>query len=137
MRKGNRRAKRPARMPTLIAYHLNPEVSITERLAADSFSGGWATTAHFDVLADCRDLLMLSAAERDQQDALHICDVGREALESIKARHLATGRMGASGEELKALRALVDFSEDYWKRTSGDHFVKANAQLDRARGIGG
>lgn len=135
MRKHCKRVKRPAHLPTLIALQMNPEVGITERMAAEAFSAGFAGVRQFDILADVRDLLMLSAAERQQQDALDVCDITAEALESIKARHAKTGKFGATGEELKALRLLVDFSEDYWKRTSGTHFVEANRALDRARGL--
>lgn len=135
MRKHCKRVKRPAHLPTLVALQVNPEVGLTERLAAESFSAGFAGERQFDVLADCRDLLMLSAAERNQWDALDVCDLTAEALEAIKARYARTGKFGASGEELKALRLLVDFSEDYWKRTSGTHFVAANRALDIARGV--
>lgn len=135
MRKQCKRVKRPAHLPTLVALQVNPEVGLTERLAAQAFASGFAGERQFDVLADCRDLLMLSAAERKQQDALDVCDITAEALEAIKARHAKTGKFGATGEEQKALRLLVNFSEDYWKRTSGTHFVDANRALDKARGL--
>lgn len=135
MRKHCKRVKRPAHLPTLVALRFNPEVGVTERMAAQAFFDGTAGTGQFDVLADCRDLLMLSAAERNQRDALDVCDITAEALEAIKDRYAESGRFEATEEEQKALWLLVDFSEDYWKRTSGTHFVAANRALDMARGV--
>ena len=57
------------------------------------------------------------------------------ALLNIKDRYLDKQRMGATGEELKALQALVDVSRDFWMRQSGELFRAANVALDKARGF--
>ena len=130
-----RRKPRPARCPTMVALHLAPEVGITEHVSIDAIAGGWAETYHFNVLGDCRDLLTLAADSKGDQDTLAVCELAFVALSNIKDRYLRQQRIGATGEELKALRVLADVSEDFWKRQSGELFRMANEALDRERGI--
>ena len=130
-----KRIPRPARCPTMVAMALAPEVGITERLSVNAIVQGWATTYHFDVLADCRDLLSLASDLKRDQSVIDVCDTAWIALMNIKDRYIAKGKLGASGEELKALVMLVDFSEDFWKRQSGEVFRLANVALDKARGF--
>jgi hypothetical protein len=130
-----KRVPRPARCPTLVAMHLAPEVSITERISVDAIAGGWAETHHFNVLADCHDLLVLAANHKGDRQTLVACDLASMALLNIKDRYLARNRVGASGDELQALRVLVDVSEDFWKRQSGELFRASNEALDRERGF--
>ncbi len=133
MRKHCKRQHRRCAAPTLVAYLLNPEVSTQERMAVIAIKSGWATTAHFDVLADCRDMLALAAAEKRDQDTLTICELSLIALQNIKDRYLAKNRIGATGDELAALQVLVNVSEDFWKRQSGSLFIDAEAALSKAR----
>lgn len=129
-----KRVPRPVRCPTLVALHMAPEVGIGERQSIEAIVGGYATTYHFNVLADARDLLSIGANLRNDHQTAAICELGRIALENIKDRYLAKGRIGASGDELQALRALLDVSDDFWKRQGGQTFLQANQELDRARG---
>ena len=62
MRKRSKRTVRRIVAPTIIAYSLNPEVTIQERAAVLALRGGWAEGSHYNVLADCRDMLMLAAS---------------------------------------------------------------------------
>lgn len=133
MRKHCHRKTRRETAPTLVAYYLNPEVSTQERMSVEAIRSGWATTDHFNVLADCRDMLSLAAAEKHDDQTQAICDLGFVALENIKLRYLAKHRIGASGDELQALQALVDVSEDFWKRQSGSLFIDAEAALSKVR----
>jgi hypothetical protein len=130
-----KRIPRPARCPTLVALQISPEVEITERMAYQAFVDGWADKHKFNVLADCRDLLTLAASSRDDKPVMAVCDVAGIALDNIKDRYLQLNKFGATGEELKALRALLDVSSDWWKRQSGNLFAEANYALDRARGF--
>ncbi len=133
MRKHTRRIQRRQTAPTLVAYFLNPEVSTQERLAVLAIQNGYAQEAHFNVLADCRDMLTLAAAEKNDQQTLAICEASRIALENIKDRYLSRHRLGASGDELQALQVLVDVSEDFWKRQSGSLFIDAEKALANIR----
>jgi len=131
-----KRIPRPARCPTMVALHLAPEVGIAERMAVNAIAEGWAEVRHFDILADCRDLLTLAAAERSDSDTQAVCELAMIALLNIKDRYIERKRLGASGDELQALRLLVDVSEDFWRRQSGELFRLANVALDKARKIG-
>lgn len=133
MRKRCHRTIRREAAPTLVAYYLNPEVSTQERMAVVAIREGWAEPSHFDVLADCRDMLALAAAEKNDRPTLAVCELGLVALQNIKDRYLERKRIGASGDELQAILALVDVSEDFWKRQSGSLFIDAEAALSKAR----
>ena len=86
-RKRCKRVVRRATAPTLVALHLNPEVFLQERGAVLAVRGGWATTDHFNVLADCRDMLMLAANEKSDSSAIAACTVAGIALMNMKDRH--------------------------------------------------
>lgn len=129
-----KRTPRPARPPTMVALQLAPEVELTERLAIEAFADGAATTWNFNVLSDCRDMLAIAAKMKNAADILAVCELGFIALSNIKDRYLEKQRLGVTGDELHALRALVDVSCDFWKRQSGELFRRANVELDKARG---
>lgn len=133
MRKRCKRTVRRIVAPTIVAYHLNPEVSMQERAAVLALRGGWAEGCHYNVLADCRDMLMLAASEKHDKAVIGVCDLAGVALLNIKDRYTEKNRFGATGDELRALELLCDVSEDWWKRQSGGLFIDAEAALSRAR----
>lgn len=133
MRKRCKRTVRRLVAPTIVAMHLNPEVNLQERMAVEAIRAGWADTSHFNVLADCRDMLALAAAEKDDRQTLAVCELGLIALQNLKDRYIEKRRIGATGDELQALYALVDVSEDFWKRQGGGLFIDAEDALSRAR----
>jgi hypothetical protein len=133
MKKRCKRVVRRLVAPTMVAMHLNPEVSLQERGAVIALRGGWATTDHFNVLADCRDMLVLAANEKNDQSAIAACDIAGIALMNMKDRYAEKKKIGSTGDEIQALELLVDVSEDFWKRQSGGLFVDAEAALHRAR----
>lgn len=133
MRKKCKRVIRRGAAPTMVALYLNPEVSLQERQCIEALRGGWATTDHFNVLADCRDMLSLAAAERRDDETQAVCDLGFVALENMKLRYAEKKRIGATGDELQALTLMVDVSEDFWKRQTGTLFVDADKALMKAR----
>jgi len=90
-------------------------------------------TDHFNVLADCRDMLMLAANEREDKSTVAVCDLSGIALMNMKDRYAEKKKIVATGDELKALDLLVSTSEEFWKRQSGGLFVDADAALVRAR----
>ena len=132
-RKRCKRVIRRIVAPTCVALLLNPEVSLQERGAILALRGGWAEGSHYNVLADCRDMLMLAASEKNDMDAIAVCDLAGVALLNIKDRYKEKQRFGATGDELKALELLTDVSENFWARQSGGLFVDAEAALSRAR----
>ena len=76
---------------------------------------------------------LFAAAEKDDRQTLAVCELGLIALQNIKDRYLAKNRIGATGDELQAPYALVDVSEDFWKRQPGSLFIDAEAALSKAR----
>lgn len=133
MRKQCKRKVRRLVAPTIVAMHVNPEISLQERVAVLSVSNGWANTSHFNVLADCRDMLMLAASHKGDEETLAVCHLSGIALMNMKDRYAEKGKIGATGDEIQALHALVDVSEDFWKRQGGGLFIDAEASLSRAR----
>ena len=133
MRKRSKRTVRRIVAPTIVAYCLNPEVTIQERAAVLALRGGWAEGCHYNVLADCRDMLMLAASEKHDKAVIGVCDLAGVALLNIKDRYNEKKRFGATGDEIRALELLCDVSEDWWKRQSGGLFIDAEAALSRAR----
>lgn len=117
----------------MVAMHLAPEVGITEHLAIDALTSGWAAERHFNVLADCRDLLALAARRKGDESALVAAEMGLIVLSNIKTRYMELQRLGATGDEMQALQAMVSYSEDFWKRTSGEFFREMNELLTAER----
>lgn len=133
MRKHCFRTRRREAAPTLVAYYLNPEVSTQERMSIIAIAQGFATEAHFDVLADCLDMLGMASAEKNDVQTTTACEIALVAMQNIKERYFKRHRIGATGDELRALQLLVDVSEDFWKRQSGSLFIDAEAALSRLR----
>lgn len=135
MRKHCKRKVRPLRAPVMCAMLANPEMSLQEHFAVEAIRAGTATTDHFNVLADCRDILTLAAIERDDKSVQAACELALVALLNMKDRFAKVGKIGATGAELQALTLLIDTSADFWPRQGGETFVKAQAALERSREI--
>lgn len=133
MRKRCKRTVRRITSPTLVSYFLNPDYAINERAAVLALRGGWAEVSHYDLLNNCRDMLILAASEKHDKAVIGVCDLAGVALLNIKDRYTEKKRFGATGDELRALELLCDVSEDWWKRQSGGLFIDAEAALSRAR----
>lgn len=133
MRKRCSRVVRPAAAPTLVAMAVAKECEISERMALTGLAEGWATTSQFNCLLDCADMLLLAAHDRKDTGVVEVAHLARTALENIADRYRKVQKLGASGEELKALRVLVDVSGDFWKRKAGTLFADAYRALDKFR----
>lgn len=133
MRKSCKRRHHKKLAPTVVAMLLNPEVSIQERMCIKALRGGWATTDHYNVLNDCRNMLIIAADEKGDTQTLSVCAIAGIALANVRDRHTEKGKIGATGDEVNALSMLVDVSEDFWKRQSGSVFVMAETTMRRER----
>lgn len=134
MRKSGARIKHWAKAPPgLIAQSVKPEYETRLRAAVWMLTNGHATKDQFNDLADTVDLLQLGIAiytkQKPDEGAAIACDVALVAMHSIRERYMKTGRLGATGEELKAIQLLADTSFDYWNRRSGALFHEAYRQL--------
>lgn len=125
--------RRPVFAPPLVALHVAPEVEITELMAIEHLSTGQAEARHFNVLLDVTDKLIIAANTKQDEGLKALGRAARFALSNIKDRYLAHKVIRATGEELKAMRALVQVSTDFWKRQGGGAFVAAESALDKLR----
>lgn len=127
-----KRKPRPCAAPTMVLIQTT-NLELHERMSVQAFVGGWATTDHFDNLADCHDLLNLAAADKRDQEMLAVCELSGIALLNVKDRYAETGRFGVTGEEHKALQLLADTSKDFWSRQSGTFFHNTWTALQKMR----
>lgn len=137
MRKRCNRVRRPATAPMMVRRELiSNEIETRELMLIESFAGGWATTEHFDNLFDMRNVLVLAAGFKEDQQALGICDAMSLVLRNARDRYAKTNRMGVTGDELQLMRTFVDVYRDYWMRQSVSAYLNACDQLDRAHELG-
>lgn len=108
---------RPISAPMLVNRGIQENaIDTRELMMVQAFSGGWATTHHFDNLADMRNALTLAAAHKDDESALAMCEAMRVIFANLRERHARTGRFGLTGDELQLLRQFVDLYRDFWLR---------------------
>lgn len=123
--------------PGLVAQSLTTEYETRLRMAVEAFRGGWAQGAHFNDLADTLDLLQISIglfpSQRADPGAAAAAELALVAMQNMRDRFEIRGKLGVTGEELKALELLTDTSLDYWNRRSGALFAEAYRQLVRVR----
>lgn len=130
------RVPRPASPPMLINRGLlNDELETRERQFVNAFAGGWATTEHFDNLADMRDCLLLAAANKKDAETIGMCRAVGVALMNIKDGYAQTQRMSVTGDELQILREFATVYRDYWLRQSVGAYEAACNALSRVREI--
>lgn len=136
LRRTARRVPRPVSPPMLINRGLqNVDLETRERLFVEAFAGGWATTEHFDNLADMRDCLLLAAAVKKDAATIGMCRAAGIALMNIRDRYAETKRMGVAGDELQALRVFATTYRDFWLRQSVGSYEAACTALGRARSL--
>ena len=137
MRKRSTYRPRPATPPMLVGRGLiDADLELRERMIVEAFAGGWASTQHFDELADMRNVLTLAAAYKDDPAALAVCDAMRIPMGNLRDRHARTGRLGVTGDELQMLRTFAEFYRDWWLRQPVSLYVAACDELNRAHKIG-
>jgi len=100
-----------------------------EHAAVMAFRGGWADACHFDMLLECM-MMMQFAANDDgrvspEMNALNACEFATVALLNIRDRYDGKGKLGATGDELRALDLLVETSADFWPRQASTIYCRA------------
>ena len=120
-------------VPTVVAMAMEPQMEFMQRQALASLADAWAGTTQFDELVDCRDFLALGANVKKDDGVQALCDAALAVLLSIRQRFDVTGKITADSGELALLTDLVDVSQDFWGRTSGDFFIKARRAFWEAR----
>lgn len=122
------------RPPMLVMRGLkNDQIETRERMAVEAFALGFATAEHFDTLVSMQGVLILAGStSAKRKPAMHYArDVLGKTMESIRARHAKTGKLGCNAEELKVLRAFVSMYRDFWLRAPLELYTAACAELQR------
>ena len=109
-------AKRP---PMLVMRGLvNDKLEIRERQAVEAFAGGWATTEHYQTLADMQGVMLLAgttdASRKWARDYAH--DVIGPVLCKVRDRYRRTQKMSVTTGEREALRGFVTRYREFWLR---------------------
>ena len=126
-----KRKPRPIEIPCLLFSKLVPEAQIALLTALNAFREGWATPAHFDVMLDTRDLLLLGASARKDETVVSVCQAANVALANIQDSY--TNAFAVDQNELDTLTMLVDVSIDFWNRQSGALYRAAYIALTEWR----
>lgn len=124
--------KRNKLPPTMIAMFIKPQAGLMIQTSLLAFAGGYADHQHYETLAEVADHLMIGTEGKDE-GAQGVAHGARLALMNVADRYRRTKKIGASGDELKMLRALVEISDDFWNRQSGAHFMRAKLAMESFR----
>lgn len=130
--KPRHRTRPKGEAPLLIQRGLvNDEIEVRERAIINAFEYGYATTEHFDILADMQGLLLLAGttSEARRPAMLYAHDVLGPVMQSIRARYDRTKKLGCNANELKVLRQFVSMYRDFWMRQPGELLTACRAQL--------
>jgi hypothetical protein len=134
MRKKGKKIKHcDAYVPTCAALLLNKQLSISERMAVFALTQDFVTNSHYNTLWDCHAMLAFASRGKDDEELRAVVEISQIALENIRDRWEKHGTIRATGEEIKALQAMTDFSERFWLRQSGKRFAEAYFDLHKAR----
>lgn len=117
--------------PMVVATYLSPEVAGRDRVAVMAIQQGWATAEHLNILLETQQMLIFGGERTKDDEALKVGQFAQIAIANIRDRMKEKNRIGATGEELKALRLMVDYSESFWQRKSGAAFTDAYRAVDR------
>lgn len=127
------RKPRPCTVPMLINRGLiQDDLEMRERQFVEAFAHGYADKEHFDNLVDMRNVLTIAAAEKDDVPILKLCEAMSIPLQAIRERHSRTGKMGATGDELRMMREFVGIYGDWWIRKPVALYELACDALQRA-----
>lgn len=134
------RRKYALKPPMLVMRGLkNDALELRERAAAQAFSGGWATTEHYQMLADMHSVMLLAGSTDDSRKwAWTYCreQIG-PTLERIAQRYQRTKTLSATTSERKILGEFVTRYREFWLRQPMELYEAAcNALQDHYRELG-
>jgi hypothetical protein len=111
---------------------LSPDPQIMLLTALNAFMQGWAGPAHFDIMLDTRDLLLLAAKAKKESAIVEAARAFNVALANIR-ESWDGDKFSVNDDELNALKMLIDISNDFWARQSGNLFHMAYRALKQCR----
>lgn len=118
----------------MVRKMLVPEVEIGERMAIQALKFGYADYENcYRPLADVHGVLHLGAMAKKDKRLTAIIQAAHIAMLNIYDRMKQTGKVGASGDEIKVLTAMLDAADDFWKRQSSTSLEVAIYRLREVR----
>ena len=126
--------KQNGRAPMLVMRGIrNDRVELNERMAAQAFISGFATTDHYQTLADMHSVMQLAGSTEDSRKwAYDYCKTKTgPTLERIASRYKQSGRLSATTAEKEVLREFVTRYREFWLRQPTELYVCACNELQR------
>lgn len=130
MKKHCKRRPRMVGLPYLVVASTIPELEISERMSLQAFKEGWATGDHYDVLACCRNMLMIAGQSERDNAALNAAIAAGVSLVNIEERHKGQEQYTATPAEWESLLQLVNFAESWWRRKNGALYIRTSKVVD-------
>lgn len=111
----------------------NKDVELKERMAAQAFIAGYATTSHYQTLADMHSVMLLAGStDESRKWAYDYCMTKTgPTLERIASRYKQSGRLSATTAEKEVLREFVTRYREFWLRQPTELYVCACNVLQR------
>lgn len=128
MKRSNRNVKH---MPELVMKMFRTDQHLADHLAIEAIRSGAGTSAHIDAIITVGNVLWFGAAIASSKEAEDVSRFMQTAIGSVADRYKTTGKVGATGEELKAICMGQSFQEDWWKRQSGKTRAQAVTAVAR------
>jgi hypothetical protein len=124
--------KRPMAHMLVVRTINNTQMEIAERQCIVAFTHGVARSMHFDLLLRVMNMLLVAGqTDPARKYALDYAqDKIKPVLSSIRERFEKTNKLGVNGEELSALKHLIEFNREFWKHQTGELFVFCYDQVD-------
>jgi len=136
MRKRGKPFSRACAIPGMVAQQLDVRYELRLRQCIEAFRRGAADADHHADLADCRDLILLAVKSGHclhDTSSTPVLDLAGVALTNILERAIEKKRWGCTGDEIRALELLMDYSLDWWNRRSGALYYDAYTRLKKIR----
>jgi hypothetical protein len=133
-KKGKKIKNRAVSPPMMVVMEQHKEMLLAEQLAVVSLMNDETVDNHqYNVLWNCYAMLVygIRQTKKPDMEANAVADMAEIALRNIRGRWEDRGVVRATGDEISAVKALVDFSEDWWRRKGGDLFAKAFFETEK------
>ena len=119
-------------VPMLVQKHLKPSLETKQYACVLAFTNGVAEQSHYDtILFESNLLLVAGQTDKNKKYAVtFIQDEVQPALRSMKERVYKTGKFGVNYDELMAIKRLIDFSREFWKKQTGQLYSFCVEQIN-------
>lgn len=128
-----KRKPRPISSPMLVTRTLvNTNMELKERAAVNAFSMGYAQKAHFDILTQMMNILLVAGGSDPSRAHVtqYIESAIKPTLESIRDRYYKTGKMGVNAAEMRTLREFVNYNLSFWLRQTTKLFNECCQEVE-------